>query len=271
MNLESLKQSIYSDLWAILPKEHKALQSSVNKVLKADTTDMELPDYPTQDTEPEPELEGDSVVIEVHGTIVKGCSPLVCALFGLCDVDALADEIREVAADDSISTVLFDFDSPGGMVLGVYEVAEMIRTLGETKRTIAFSSGLFASAAYWLGSACNEIYCSPSSIVGSVGVSCIRYDDTAANEANGLKAEFFATSPRKFWGNPDFPITDDEREWMQASIERTAAMFYSSVTEYRTIDQENLDSAAVFDGIAAVENGFADGLYNSRYDLEAEI
>jgi ClpP class serine protease len=78
--------------------------------------------------------------------------------------------IDQVAADASIGTIVYDFDTPGGTVPGVQELAAKMFGLREQKKQIAMVNGLAASAGYWLASQCDEIVCVPSGTAGSIGV-----------------------------------------------------------------------------------------------------
>ena len=67
--------------------------------------------------------------------------------------------------------IIFDLDSPGGVVYGVPELAAKIRAFRNTKPIYAVANSEAGSAAYWIGSAASKFYVTPSGQVGSIGVT----------------------------------------------------------------------------------------------------
>jgi ClpP class serine protease len=177
MTIYNLQQKLQCGFWAMLEDEFQAFNASVEAVIKGD-----LP-YPEEDeVEDEeaqtPKEEGTALVIPVKGTLMKadGLSPALCQMLGIADMDALYEDIKYAGNEPSVEAIIFDINSPGGNVMGTYELGALIASISENKPVIAYSSGLAASAAYWLASQCTEFYCSPSSLIGSVGVSDKRVD-----------------------------------------------------------------------------------------------
>ena len=66
--------------------------------------------------------------------------------------------VRQALADESVSQILIDIDSPGGSVYGVAELAEDILSACSQKPVIAIANSLAASAAYWIGCSAAELY-----------------------------------------------------------------------------------------------------------------
>jgi ClpP class serine protease len=102
-----------------------------------------------------------------------------------------------------------DIDSPGGTVAGTPELAAAVSALDQKKPVYAFSSGLMASAAYWIASQARAIYATPSAQVGSIGVVQAVVDRSAAINAAGIKVEVFSVGKYKAMGAPGTPLTDD--------------------------------------------------------------
>ena len=76
--------------------------------------------------------------------------------------------LKNTGGGDS-SPLLFYFDSPGGQVDGIKELATLIKEAG--RPTVAVIGNRCTSAAYWLASQCDTIWAiSPLAEVGSVGV-----------------------------------------------------------------------------------------------------
>ncbi len=68
-------------------------------------------------------------------------------------LDSFANDFQQALNNPAISNIILHIDSPGGMVTGVHECAEMIYQARGKKPMTAYVSGMAASAAYWLASA----------------------------------------------------------------------------------------------------------------------
>lgn len=104
---------------------------------------------------------GAIAVIAIRGTIVQRADQL-----GLCEGGTSTEDIsmalRMATADPTISQTILHQHSPGGSVYGVQEVGEEIRELRKQKPIVGFVSSLSASACYWIGAQCSELYCTPA-------------------------------------------------------------------------------------------------------------
>ena len=67
-----------------------------------------------------------------------------------------------------------------------------------------------ASGAYALACVADQIWLPASGMVGSVGVVCARYDETKADEEEGVRVDVIAVGKRKTDGNPHVKVTAEE-------------------------------------------------------------
>ncbi|WP_052688250.1 S49 family peptidase [Xanthomonas sp. MUS 060] len=98
----------------------------------------------------------------------------------------LGAALRQALADDTVSQILIDIDSPGGSVYGVAELADQIQSARSIKPVVAVANSLAASAAYWIGCAAGELYVTPGGEVGSIGVWQAHFDYSQALAADGV-------------------------------------------------------------------------------------
>ncbi|MFN6044020.1 MAG: S49 family peptidase [Verrucomicrobiota bacterium] len=168
-------------------------------------------------------------VVAIEGPILRKPDLFARAFMGANDSDEIGDAIREASERDDIKAVFLDIDSPGGTVAGTPELAAAVASLNERKPVYAFSSGLMASAAYWIASQARAIYATPSAQVGSIGVVQAFLDQSAALESAGLKVEVFSVGKYKAMGAPGSRLTDDQRELIQSNLEDIAADFHAAV------------------------------------------
>lgn len=268
MKLQEIQQRLYCGMTAIMPSTYKAFNDALTAALKADIdwSDMDIM------TPSKLSVENGITVIPVSGVLLKGVGfpEEVCQLLGICDIDFITDSLRIAQTDPNIETIILDFNTGGGEVTGIYELGKLIEETGKTKNLIGYTSTYDFSAGYWLTSKCNEFYMAPTSWAGSVGVCCERYDVSESNKAEGIKVTPFASSPKKFWNDPNYPMSDDEKAWIEQNIVNTTKLFQSEVLSNRDINPELLN-ADIFIGNDCIKNNFCDGLFNSLYDLKAAL
>jgi len=254
-------------VWAIRTLNKRALNETVAGLIKGEI-EYVAPEIPA---DPFEQTEGDTAILKVYGTIVKGLNlpEDIAAFLGLYDLESLTDDLKEVAENADIANVIIDFASPGGTSTGLVEASQLIAQLATQRRVIGYTSDLCCSAAYWLASQCGELYCSPTSELGSVGVYCERLDFTGYNAQKGIDVNLVASSPRKLWFNPDTKPSAEELGYLQSEVNKTYNQFKSTVLAGRKIDPQYLE-AQTFDGVEAVSVNFADGNFNTIDDLIAE-
>lgn len=200
---------------------------------------------------------GNVGVIRIEGPITPRASWLTQAS-GLTSVDGVSSDLDAMAVDPSIAKVLFVFDSPGGAVTGVSELAAQIRDF--PKPTAGYVFGMAASAAYWLASATDRLVAADTADVGSIGVVCWVGVDNDAETVKIISSQ----SPRK---HAD-PTTESGRAEYQQLIDATAQIFVDTVAANRgtTTDDvlENFGRGGMLIADAARERGMIDGVSTYR-------
>jgi ClpP class serine protease len=164
-------------------------------------------------------------IIPVHSVIVRRADLLSDLSGAAASVQTLALDFRQAEVNPAIDTIVFDFDSPGGEVNGIAELAQMIKRC--QKRTVAYVGDTCASAAYWLATACNEIVMYKTASVGSVGVQAI------ASIARDPNRKVFTSKQ-----SPDKNArADTERgaTLIQKEVDKTAQIFIEDVAAMRSV------------------------------------
>lgn len=188
---------------------------------------------------------------------------LFSAMSGGTSVQQLRGAFRQALADPDVAGIVFDVDSPGGSVEGIPELASEIRAARGRKPMVAVSNTLMASAAYWLASQADEIIVSPSSLTGSIGVVAVHEDRSAANEQAGVRPTYIHAGKHKVEGNPDEPLGDDARAYLQGLVDDTYAGFTTDVAKGRgvaasVVRGETFGEGRVLMPADAVKAGMAD-------------
>jgi signal peptide peptidase SppA len=175
-------------------------------------------------------------VLPIFGTISQRVSLLEEASGGVSTED-IGREFDTLMADDSVGAVVLNVDSPGGSIYGVPELAEKIFQARGRKPTCAIANSFMASAAYWIGTACDEVSVTPSGEAGSVGVYCVHMDTSAADEQQGFKYTFVSYGKYKAEYASEIPLSEEARAELQRRIDADGAMFDGAVAKARKVSQ----------------------------------
>jgi signal peptide peptidase SppA len=180
--------------------------------------------------------------VSIDGPILRKPSLFARVLMGATGSEEIGAALTEAGQRDDIKAVFLDIDSPGGTVAGTPELAAAVKSLNKQKPVYAFSSGLMCSAAYWIASQARAIYATPSAQVGSIGVVQAVIDDSAALANEGIKVEVFAVGKYKAMGAPGTPLTDDQRDLINANLAEIAGEFHAAVlAEGRSIPADAME------------------------------
>ncbi|MCG1002482.1 MULTISPECIES: S49 family peptidase [Halobacterium] len=181
------------------------------------------------------DADGSVAVVELHGTITGDSAT------------AVVDDLREARQNDSIRAVVLDVNSPGGTASASEQLYLAVkRTAGEMP-VVASVTGTAASGSYYASVPADEIYVTPASVVGSVGVR-------ATLPSDGVPAGEVVTGPDKGSGS-----TQDE---VRQRVETLRRAFVGSVFAERgdriELTREEVSHAKVYAGATGIQNGLAD-------------
>jgi signal peptide peptidase SppA len=206
---------------------------------------------------------GAIAVIPVYGTIVQRSSQIdICE--GGTSTQQVSAMLREAIADETVAQILLDIDSPGGSVYGVQELSDEIAA--SKKPVIAVANSLAASAAYWLGCAASEFYCTPGGEVGSIGVWMAHQDWSKAMEEAGVSMTLISAGQFKVEGNPYQPLDEDAQRFMQSRVDDYYAAFTKGVAKGRKVGidkvRNGMGQGRVYGADQALSEGMIDGVMN---------
>ena len=181
---------------------------------------------------------------------------------GLTSYEGIAAQLRAAGQDPEVRSVLLDISSPGGEAAGMAGLADVIRSVRQTKPVTAFVNDMAASAAYGIASAASEIVISPTSIVGSIGVVMLHADRSGELAAQGVKPTLIFAGSHKVDGNPFEPLSDAVRADLQASVDAHYRQFLTIVEQGRGLRfnaaMARATQARTFIGAEAISLGLAD-------------
>ncbi len=204
---------------------------------------------------------GKVAVIPLLGPVEQRYSSRL-AKAGGTSLEEIHVALDAVLADDSVSTIVLDIDSPGGSVYGVEELADKIYSCRERKRTYGIANSMACSAAYWIGTAAETLLVTPGGNVGSVGVYCVHVDESEALKQAGLRLTPVYAGQYKVECAPWSPLGEEARQYLQESVNRTYSRFLDTVARHRGLSKQevrdNFGQGRTVDAEEAVQRGMAD-------------
>jgi len=199
-------------------------------------------------------------VIMATGEILDGSQPP-----GTIGGDSLVRLIRQARTDDRIRAVVLRVDSPGGSVTASDQIYREIVALKAAGKPVVISMGsLAASGGYYISAPADEIWASPATISGSIGIFAVipTFSRTLANWAH-ISVDGIGTAPLAGQLRLDRPLTADARALVQATVEHGYGDFLERVAagRHKTTDQVNtIGQGHVWSGLDATRIGLVDHL-----------
>jgi protease-4 len=198
-------------------------------------------------------------VIVASGEILDGDQPP-----GTVGGDSTSRLIRQARLDKDIQAVVLRVDSPGGSVLAsehIYRELQALRASG--KPVVVSMSDLAASGGYYISAPADEIWASPATLTGSIGIFAIIPTVDKTLGKIGVNVDGVGTSALASQMRLDRPLGTEARALLQAEIERGYEVFLERVSTGRKKTREQVDSIAqgrVWAGVDAKRLGLVDGL-----------
>lgn len=203
-------------------------------------------------------------IIEADGPISKRLN-LFSQISGGVSTELLKRDIAAALADPTVKGVILAIDSPGGSVDGTAELSRFIREARGEKPIYTWTDGMLASAAYWIGSAADQVYISSgTTMVGSIGVVARHLDVSKAEEKQGIKTTEITAGRYKRVSSQYEPLTSEGRADIQGKIDALYSEFVHDVAENRQVSVDEvltrMADGRVFVGRQAMEAGLVDGV-----------
>ena len=208
-------QAVANTVWGIEPQYGQRLVSVLERKARGERLSAEAIQAAIgeRSSPPATTTPGSIMVLPVHGVLGYRLESVtdICGGGGT-SVQLLTRDFLKALNDPSVAAIVFEFDSPGGSVEGIPELAAKIFAARDTKPIIAVVNTLCASAAYWLASACSEVVVTPSGDVGSIGVFMLHMDQSKYDEALGVNYTLIKAGKFKAEGLAHFPLGEEAKE-----------------------------------------------------------
>ena len=203
-------------------------------------------------------------VLPVSGTLVSKTRALQ-PYSGMTGYNGIIARLQQAISDPGVDGILLDMDTPGGMVAGAFDCADIIARMRDIKPIWALANDMNCSAGQLIASAASRRLATQTARTGSIGVMMAHSNYGAALKTSGVEVTLIYSGEHKVDGNPYEKLPKEVRADFQARIDATRQMFAEKVAGYTGMSvQAVLDTeAAVFSGQESVDNGLAEQLVNN--------
>lgn len=248
---DKVLSAIFGEIWAITPEMLTTIIGIADRaIINGDSY--------LSSNRPEGGSEGVVAIIPIHGPIFPRAEGFA-AISGAMSLSRISAMFDAAMADPDVAGVVFDVDSPGGLATGIDDFAG--RIYAAEKPVAAFVSGMGASAAYWLASATGRIVATRTASVGSIGTVAAWTDDRVSRERKGLK-DYEIVSSQSPLKRQD-PASDEGRAAIQARVDAHAAIFISSVADFRGVSIDRVTNDFGRGDIVMAENAGNAGMVDA--------
>jgi len=187
----------------------------------------------------------------------------------------LARTLERAFAVRNAKAVALLINSPGGSPVQSRQIYLRIRQLAAEKKlpVLVFVEDVAASGGYMIACAGDEIFCDPSSIVGSIGVVGGSFGLEGLIKKIGIERRLYTAGKHKAMLDPFLPENPDDVERLKTIQREIHAIFIALVRQSRGArlkgDDDTLFTGEYWAGETAVSLGLADAIGDMRSTLRA--
>ena len=200
--------------------------------------------------------------ITTIGTTESGSDPVV-------NSDDILATLRMAEQEQEVAGILVRIDSLGGGPVAAELIADALKR--SSKPTVAVIREYGDSGGYLIATGANTIIASPFSDVGSIGITMSYLENTGQNANNGLRFVQLSSGKFKDIGNPDKPLTEDERLLFERDLKIFHDVFVQKVATNRDLSLATvakLADGSSMPGALALQNKLIDMLGDQETSRE---
>ncbi len=176
--------------------------------------------------------------------------------------ESTSDLLREARFDNAVKAVVLRVDSPGGSEFASEKILREVQALRKAGKPVVVSmSSYAASGGYYIAAAANQIFASPTTITGSIGVFSYipTFQRTLAKV--GVNVDGIGTTPLAGDMRFDRALGPTTKQVLQATVDHAYQQFLRRVADGRKKPVEDVDKIAqgrVWAGVDAQRIGLVD-------------
>ncbi|MDP3705537.1 MAG: S49 family peptidase [Legionellaceae bacterium] len=199
-------------------------------------------------------------LIDIKGEITDG---------QVSSADIFMKSLTSAYENKGLKAVILRIDSPGGSPVQadyMYNSIRYFRQKYPNVKTYAVCVDTCASAAYYIAAAADDIYASPSSLVGSIGVVYNGFGFVDTMQKMGVSRRLVTSGRNKGFMDQFSPINPEQEKNLLVMLDLIHEQFINQVKAGRgdrlKVDEDTF-SGLIWTGVQAKERGLIDGFASS--------
>lgn len=267
-----LAQFALTNSWVDKLMTHQEFEQYVdNQWLNQKNKTINFNDYLSVTSQQFNPIELDKIgIVVAKGTIYNGTRTP-----GDIGGDSTAKLLKQAREDDQIKAIVLRVDSPGGSAFASEVIRNEIEAIKQAGKPIIVSmSSMAASGGYWISASTDEIWASPTTITGSIGIfgMLTTFEDTLTTL--GVTTDGVGTTEMAGF-SPTRALNPAMGQVIQTAIEHGYDQFIGLVAQERNMTKPEVDNIAqgrVWSGKKAFELGLVDklGFYQDAIESAAD-
>lgn len=207
-------------------------------------------------------------VIPARGNIRGGEQPA-----GTIGSGTLGPLIRDAAEDPDVAAIVLRVDTGGGSTFASELIRQQILEAREIGKPVVVSMGsVAASGGYWIAAAADQVWATPTTVTGSIGVFLALPTVEELLERGGISTDGVGTT--RFAGSyrPDRALQPEVSAVYQAGVNHFHELFIQIISEGRGLEREvvrPLANGGAILGDVALELGLVDEIGGRREAIAA--
>lgn len=271
MNYQHILSAFYSTPLAILPEKLLEIRAFLAAKARGENIPPErIAQLAAARRHDGAQTVGRVAILPVFGVLAQRVGSLEAASGGV-STEEIGHSLDALVGDREIKAVVLAFDSPGGSVYGVEELATKIRGYRDQKKIVGIADSVAASAAYWLLAQTSDVYVTPGGQVGSIGVLAAHTDLSEWEKAQGFRTTYVTSSPHKAEHAPESPLSDEARAELQAKVNHYHGVFVASIAKGRGITEHKVEKSFGQGRMVTAEDAVARGMVDKVGTLETVL
>ncbi|HUX73727.1 MAG TPA: signal peptide peptidase SppA [Steroidobacteraceae bacterium] len=198
-------------------------------------------------------------VVVAAGEILDGRQPP-----GTIGGESTSALLRQAQTDPAVKAVVLRIDSPGGSMFAAEQILRTVHRLRRAGKPVVVSmSSYAASGGYYIATGANQIFASPTTLTGSIGVFAVLPTFQRTLQKLGVSVDGLGTTPLAGMLSFGKALTADEKQLLQSSVDFAYQQFLQRVADGRKKSVADVDAIAqgrVWSGVDAQRLGLVDHL-----------
>jgi len=182
------------------------------------------------------------------------------------NADTIITSLHDAFEAEGSVGVILRINSPGGSPVQSASISgemERLREKYPEKPLYAVITDIGASGGYYVASGAQNIYASPASLVGSIGVTASTFGFVDLMKKVGVERRILTSGGNKTFLDPFNPLKGEEVEFWNGVLGGVHEQFIEQIRKSRgdrlKEDQAKLFTGLIWNGVQAKELGLIDG------------